>query len=461
MTKSEILEKLLLMKENNFEASSQSEEGISVENYISFVRNDKNGRKIWTEAFQMALYENKHIRIPESAEPYYIDKTIKIPSNRYIEASKGAVVRLIEGVKTLLVRNENNENGTYTRETFANPDTNIVISGGRWEESRDTKGGYGASGMYDDERSYYGVSTCMFFNNVKNLTLENLTISNAGGFSIQMGNVKNVVVENIEFKNCFADGVHINGNTENIYINNVKGQVGDDLVALNMYDWQDSSVDFGPIKTVWCENLELSSDSRYKALRILPGVYFYKDGSTVDCSLNDAVIKGVRGIKNFKLYFQSPAYNIGESREAGDTGTGNNIYFEDIDITLDEPIDKLTDYIESNPITGSIAAFEVGANIENLYFENINVTLYKDKYPMSFFLCVGPKSVRAGNIELFDPEINSSVKNLYLKNVSVNGSDTQNAKEYVHEIAFDDVYGDGLATGKGFIENINVLTEDK
>lgn len=456
MTKSEILEKLLSIKKNNLNLCPQKEDGISVEEYSHLVRKDSDGKKIWTDAFQRAIDENSCVIIPASLTPYYIDKTITIPSNRCIKAQDGAVIRLMEGVKTLLIRNRNNENGTHTREAFEKPDTNILICGGRWEESRDTKGGYGASGMYDEERSFYGVSTCMFFNNVENLTLENITIANAGGFSIQMGNLKNVVVENITFENCFADGVHVNGNSENIYIRRVKGQVGDDLVAFNMYDWQDSSVDFGSIKTVWCENLELSPDSRYKALRILPGVYFYKDGSSVDCSLNDAVIKNVRGIKSFKLYFQSPSYNVGESREMGDTGTGNNIYFEDIDIILDEPIDKLTDYIESNPITGSIAAFEVGANIENLYFENINVTLYREKFPMSFFLCIGPKSVRAGNVELFDPEINSCVKNLYLKNVSVNGSDTQKAKEYVHEIEFCDVYGDGRAIGKGVVENIIV-----
>lgn len=457
MKKSEIYEKLISMKENNYKNSAKEEKGVSVKNYNSLVWEDESGRKIWSDAFQTAINENRHIIIPEDNELYYIDKTILVPSNRYIEVLGSTVIRLKSGTKTLLIRNENNENGTYSRETFKTPDTNIYISGGVWEEERDTKGGYGTSGMYDENRSYYGVSTCMFFNNVENLILENLLISHAGGFSIQMGNVKNVVVQDIEFKKCFADGVHVNGNTENLYINNIKGQVGDDLVAFNMYDWQDSSVDFGPIKTVWCENLDLSWDSRYKALRILPGIYYYADGSTVDCSLNDAVIKNVKGVKTFKLYFQTPCYNVDEKREPGDTGTGDNIYFEDILIDLDEPADKLQNYVGSDPVTGSMAAFELGSNIGNLYFENINVTLYKDKYPMSFFLCVGPKSSRLGKKEFFNPEINSKIKNVYLKNVSVNSGNTENAKKYIHAIKFDDIYGDGTATGKGVIENIIVL----
>ena len=450
MTKEQIFEKLISMKQNNIDCSQKDKDGVLLIDYSHLVKTDENGLSIWTEAFQRAIDENSSIIIPASDTPYYIDKTITVPSDRYIDAT-GAVIRLCEGVKTLLLRNRNNENGTYERETFSSPDKNIYITGGIWEESLGSKGGYGSSGMYDEERSYFGVSTCMFFNNSENVTLENLTFSHAGGFSVQIGNCKNVVLENIEFKKCFADGLHINGNTENIYINNVRGQVGDDLVAFNMYDWQNSSVDFGPIKTVWCENLELSPDSRYKALRILPGIYTYADGSSVDCSLCDAVIKSVKGIKNFKLYFQTQKYNINEAREAGDTGSGDNIYFEDIAVDLDEPVDKLREYLESDPVTGSIAAFEVGANIGNLYFENINVTLHKEKFPMSFFLTVGPKSARKGEYELFNPEINSMVENLYLKDVFVNGED---ASDYIRQIEFDDIYKDGTATGKGVIKNI-------
>lgn len=453
--KNTIYQKLIHMREHNLSQSPKGG-GVSVEHYRSLVRTDECGASIWSDAFQQAINENDHIIIPAAEEPYYIDKTITVPSNKYIEASTGAFICLKAGVKTLLLRNENNEDGTHVRETFSTPDTNIHISGGCWEEMLDHRAGYGLSGMYDEERSYYGVSTCMFFNNVQNLTLENLVFIHAGGFGIQLGNAKNVVIENIEFDHCFADGVHVNGNTENILIRNISGQVGDDLVALNMYDWQNSSVDFGPIKTAWCENLDLHPESGYKAFRIQPGLYYYDDGSVVDCALNDAVIKNVKGISTFKLYFQTPCYDVNTGREPGDTGTGNNIFFEDITIDLTGPIDLLRDYTQSDPVTGSFAGFEIGANIQNLYFENIHVTLYRDKYPMSYFLCVGPKSVRCGNMEVFDPEINSCVENVYLKNVHVNSGSTEDSTNYIRQIAFEDIYHDGTATGKGVIKNIIV-----
>ena len=456
MTKNEIYNKLISMEQSNYKNAPVSHQGVSVADYISLVQADENGCKIWSDAFQKAIDENCHIIVPQSAEPYYIHKTLVVPSDRYIEVLGDAVIRLKEGTKTLLIRNANNEDGTHKKETFANPDTNITISGGRWEEMHEKRAGYGQSGMYDDQRSYYGVSTCMFFNNVKNLTLKDITFYHAGGFGVQIGNCKNVVIRNIKFEKCFADGVHINGNTENILIQNIEGQVGDDLVAFNMYDWQNSSVDFGPINTVWCENLDLYKESHYKAFRIQPGIYYYDDGSSVDCSLNDAVIKSVRGINTYKLYFQTPRYTLGEAREQGDTGTGDNIYFEDITIDLYQPIDKLKDYLESTPITGTIAGFELGANIGNLYFENINVTLHRDKYPMSYFMCIGPKSVRDEIYEIFDPEINSTVENVYLKNVSVNSGNTEDSLQYIRQIHFDNIYGDGTAIGKGTIKNIVV-----
>lgn len=454
MLKNEIYSSVMSMRKENYLHSKKTTAGVSVEKYVDKVYKDENGKTVWTQAFKAAISENEHIIIPASSEPYYIDSSLTISSNRCIEAKDGAVIRLKKGTRTLLLRNENNEDGTHKKKTFSDPDENIHISGGIWEEESDGRGEYGVFGMYDENRSYFGVYTCMFFNNIKGLILENMTLRHTAGFGIQIGNAKDIVVENITFDGCFADGVHINGNTENAYVYDIKGQVGDDLVALNMYDWQKSSVDFGPIRNVWCEKLCLYPDSRYKAMRILPGIYYYDHGTSVDCSLNDAVIKNVRGINTFKLYFQTPSYCVDGEREKGDTGTGNNIFFEDIEIDLNEPIDMLKDYMESNPVTGSIAGFELGANIKDLYFENIKVTLHREKYPMSYFMCIGPKSVRDGKLEIFDPEINSTVENVYLKDVSVNSGDTEGSKEYIRQITFDDIYGDGTATGKGIIKSI-------
>ena len=415
----------------------------------------------WTQALQRSLREHEIVVIPSSEKPYLIDGPIVIPSNRRIVAQEGAVIRLVKGTKTLMLRNENTADGSYSAIKNVKRDKNITIEGGVWEEECDRRLGYGQSGRYDENRSFYGVSTCMFFDNIDHLTLKNLTFRRCGGFAVQMGEAKHIVMENIRFENCYADGLHINGNTENIIIRNVSGQVRDDLVALNMYDWQNSSVNFGPIKNVLGEDLTLSSDSPYKAIRIEPGIYTFDDGSTVDCSLTNCIFRRVNGIKTFKMYCQTPAYNKGTLPEKADVGSGDNIIFEDIKIDLDSPIDLLGGYVESDPITGSFAAFELGLNINNLYLKNISLTLSQEKYPYSYLICIGPKSVRLGDREIFDPYFSSCAANIFLENIAINGKKVADIAPFICEIKFDGLYSDMPSTAQGVIENIFLLNESR
>lgn len=455
--KKEIYSKLNKAREEIDRRAADLKDSVSVLDYSGLVRTGIENNKeveIWSDAFCAALSEHETVHIPASDNPYYIDKTIIIPSNRCIRADKNAVIRQMSGVRVLMLRNENTLDGTKKPISGKNKDVNISISGGRWEESHTCRAGYGSSGMYDEERSYFGVSACMFFNNIQNLKLTDMIFAHTAGFAVQTGDIKNAVFENIEFEECYADGLHINGNAENIIVRNIKGQVGDDLVALNMYDWQNSSVDFGPVRTVLCENLELSADSRYKAFRIEPGIYYYEDGSSVDCFARDIIIKNVRGISTYKLYFQTPQYHIGEFPENGGTGSGDNIFFEDIEIDLDGPIDRFSEYLNSDPIRGSFAGFELGANIENIYFDNINIKLYKEKYPMSFLICAGPKSVRIGDTEVFDPYLDSTVGKIELKNIRINGEMSFSINDVIHEIKFYDINSDGNSTAEGKIKKI-------
>ena len=303
-SKAEIREKLSRMACENRALIETLTDRVSLTAYAHLVR--EGG--VWTDALQAALREHEIVHIPEGL--YLMDGSVTIPSNRRIEADEGAVIRLMEGVRVLLLRNEHTQDGTHAPISRENRDSNISICGGRWEESNTRRLGYGKTGMYDMERSFFGVSTLMLFGNMDHLTLENMTFYHTAGFAVQLGDIADADIENIEFIECFADGIHANGNTENLITRNIHGQVGDDLVALNMYDWQNSSVNFGPMKTVLCENLIAPAGDGYKMMRILPAVYTYDDGTEVDCSLTDAIISHVRGVKAFKLYYQTPAYNV-------------------------------------------------------------------------------------------------------------------------------------------------------
>ena len=119
-------------------------------------------------------------------------------------------------------------------------------------------------------------------------------------------------------------------------------------------------------------------------------------------------------------------------------GSGGDLYFEDIEIDLAAPIDRLPDYVNSDPVTGSFAAFELGSNLESLTLRNVRVRLHRDRYPMSFLVCAGPKSCRVGEKEIFDPYLSSETKRLVLEDITIDGEHPEDVAPYVREIAFDD-----------------------
>lgn len=411
----------------------------------------------WTTAFQRAVNEHEIVRIP--AGEYLIDDTIILPSDCQIFAEEGAVIKKAPDMNVLMLRNALTKDGSRMPVINGEKNRNISITGGVWTEAVDGKNW--RCGLYDRDGNFHGVTAGMFFNHVENLSIKNVTIAKIGGYGIQVSHLTDGCFENITFDGTAADGLHINGFSENIRVKNVKGCIGDDLVALNAYDWPQSSVAFGPIRNVFCEDLEVFEESSYKALRILPGKYFYEDGSVSDCSIHDVVFRNVKGIHTCKFYFQTPCYPIHGERKKGEPGDCGNIRFENVEITLSEPVDRLPEYMESHPIKGSIAAFELGSNIEKLTFENVKVTLNREKYPRSYFMCIGPKSVRSGEYEVFDPYISSTAKEVILENVTVNGTaiEEKNRQEWIHEIIFDDIYQEGDPKTLGKIEKISFKNE--
>ena len=402
---------------------------------------------VWTRALQRALDENEVVEIPASEIPYDLDGSVMIGSNSKIVAY-GATVRLLPDVNVLMLRNQNVKDGTHVQTIMGkDTDENIAIFGGTWEESREFRLGYGRSGMFDENRSMYGVSTCMLFSNVKNLFLKDLTFRHTAGFSVQIGNAKDIVVHDIYFNRCFADGIHVNGNTEDIAVRNLSGFVGDDLIALNMYDWQDSSINFGPLKNAFVEGIEIDPNGCIKDIRILPGIYRFDNGETVDCSLENVLIRKVHGVQCFKLYYQTPAYNVGEEPEWGAPGSGDHIYFEDIDVISRH--DNMKSYKENNPITGRFGAWEVCSNIGLLHLENIRIVRNTERFPLGKPVSVGPKSVNVNGREVFDPYASCVLKHLVMKNVTVNGNPVLTAEEAAHEIVFDHIYDAPNTSGKG------------
>lgn len=419
----------------------------------------KNG-KIWSEAFSFALKNYEDIII--TAGKYYVDKSLVVPQNREIIADENAEIILIKGVKSLLLRNENVIDGSDKPiPKTAIKDENISITGGIWGEENDERLGYGKSGCFDENNSMAGVSTCFLLSNVKNLTLKNLTFRHTAGFAIQMGNISNFAVENICFDVCYADGLHINGGTENGTVKNLYGHTEDDLIALNAYDWDNSSINFGKIENLVVDGVKCDVGGNvHKSIRIQPGIYPYKSGEKEDCFVKNLTIKNVSGVACFKMYLQTPAYTAFPEKNVG-VGRMENILFENISADTSEPVDKQPNYLSGNTVTGNFATFEIGSNVKNLTFNNVKTVLNKAKYPNSYFIAVGPKTqyIAEKKLELFDPYVCCTIQRINFENVYINNEKKDDLTGFIKEISYDNLYPSALPFGKGKI--ISVSNEKK
>ncbi len=450
-TKQLIINETLKAKERNNAAIEGLKDSICITEYKDLVQSSEYG-SVWTEALQKALNEHEIVYIPTSEDIYWLDNTIRIPSNRRIEAV-GAVIRMVPEYPYVMLCNQHVHDGTYAPIDTSDKDYNISIHGGCWDEGAEKRG---VRRYHADEKSFFGVQTCMLFNNINNLTITDITFSHAKSFCVQIGDITDGVFENFNFISCFADGLHINGNSENLYIRNFSGCVGDDLVALNMYDWLGSSINYGPAKNVFCEDIHSPAESHAKAMRLQPGIFKYSDGNTVDCSLTNMYFRNFSGIFEYKLYFQSPPYRLGTKPEGEGAGTADNLFFENVDIIAERP-----PYPIDVEETGYFGMFFINSDIGYISFENINYKTRENESPRTYLIAVGPMTwhPKSKDIETFDPYISSTVDIMELKNIFINGEKITDIDRLVKVIEFNDVNQDGFSSGKGKVNKI--LINDK
>ena len=423
------------------------------------VKTYKNG-KIWSDAFLLALKNYDIIKIPEGR--YYIDKSLVVSSDTEIIAEEKAEIILVKGTKTLLLRNENVIDGSNEKIPSDAPvDLNISVCGGVWGEENEERLGYGASGCYDENNSFEGVSTCFLFSGVENLTLKNLVFRSTAGFACQIGRVNGFSIENIRFENCFADGLHINGGVKNGSVKNLSGHTEDDLIALNAYDWDNSTINFGCIENLTIDGVHSESGrNAHKSFRIQPGIYPYKNGEKEDCYVKNLTVKNVSGVTTFKMYLQTPAYTDLPEKNVG-VGRIENVLFENVTADTSSPVDKQPNYLNGDPVTGNFATFEIGSNVKNMRLLNVRVKLDRKKYPNSYLITVGPKSqyIKEKRLELFDPYVSATAENIGYADVFINGKLIEDLSPFVKEVGFDNLYPSLTPFGKGRI--ISLFKENK
>ena len=394
---------------------------VSLTRYAGLVK-AKDGVTVWDVALKMALSEHSVVAFPKG--DYKFSETIRLGSGRRLEADKEATIGHAPTFDGVLVRNELGAK-------------NIQISGGIWYDHPRDRAKYG------DYRNTVGDNSQMFrFLNATDVTFRDLCVSNAPTFSFQAGGVTNLLVENIRVVNGGADGIHLNGWMKNVLVRNVRGDTGDDIVALNAWDWPKSTECYGPSEDVTIEDVQGS----YGAIRLLPGK-IRKDAQSawLDCAIRRVVIRNCRGLAAVKASFQ------GVHSPNQVMGSLSDILFENLEVDLTRSYTEPTTEAEKPGGRGHFAAFEFGSDAERVKFRNVTVNFHADKYPCGHFLLAGPW--------WWEKSISPVVKDVRVENFTATGIVPA---ELYHETVFDSSVLGAEWSGRGRFENVDVSNgEDK
>ncbi len=379
--------------------------------------------QLWTQAMQAAVDQHAVVRIPARPEPYYLDAPLVLASGHALLADAKAEIRLRPGASTCLVRNAHPLSGQGgPLPAHATPDTDILVQGGIWTTlaTSPAESNGNGKGRADAQDSIPGAHGVLFFDNVRRLVVTGVTIRQSRAFGVHLGATTEFLVQDIRLEDHHRDGVHVQGQSSYGVIRGVGGVTGDDLVALNAWDWLNCTMAFGPIHHVLVDDITCGRalpDGRVERtgsaeIRLLPGHKTFADGTKQVCDIHDVVIRRVRAIRAFKMYDQ-PNLELGRDRDYSEPiGDLRRIYLRQI----------------TTAPTGEALA-QVHTNVDGLSLAE--VTLQTAQLPPGYALVsVGPLSQTYQHnpqdsrtwVEIFSPDKDCTVRDLHLSQIRLQRS---------------------------------------
>ena len=368
------------------------------------------GSKPANAAIQAALSNSNTVHLPKRDQPYLLDGPIILKSGQKLTADADAVIQLKPGTNTCMVRNEHivgfAENPVPAD---TKPDTDIHIEGGIWT----TFGEGNTRGHSSKEAHVHGTHGVILLQNVRRVTVRNITVRQSKAFGVHLANAHDFKVEGVTLDEHGRDGVHVNGPASGGVIRNVSGVSHDDTVALNAWEWKNYAPSFGPIHDIIIENIRGAPDDIPSAnsIRLLPGVKRFSDGTKLDCPISHITLRDITDIRDFKLYDQ-PNLEVGRDQDFSiGVGTLKNLRFE-----------KLVFHHR-----GSI---QVHANTDGLAVSDVKL----DFPPSDDFRLIelGPNSATykhksndpATWVEIFSPDLDCTVRNVSVTGVRFRDAST-------------------------------------
>ena len=365
--------------------------------------------EVWTQAMQAALDAQGTLHIPAQAKPYYLDGPLVLKSGQKLSADPTAVIRLKPGTNTCMVRNER----VVTLNTKPVPsdqpmDTDISIEGGIWTTLANSLATNGNTlGLSAKTNPAFGTHGVILLQNVRRVSVKNLTVRQSQPFGVHLANAHAFTVENITLEEHRRDGVHVNGPASDGLIRGVRGDPHDDNVALNAWEWKNYAPSYGPIERIVIEDITGAPEgvSSTRAIRLLPGVKRFPDGSTLDCPISDVTLRRITDIREFKLYDQ-PNLELGRANDfSAGVGTLKNITFEKL--TLRQP-----GVIQVHAHTNGLTIRDV-----RLLFPATAGYHLIELGPLSQTYKPGRSEDPAKWVEIFSPDLDCTVRNVIVSGV--------------------------------------------
>lgn len=373
--------------------------------------------EVWTQAMQASLDAQGTLHIPARAQPYYLDGPIVVKSGQKLSADPTAEIRLKPGCNTCMVRNERVAS-FYDRPVPAGLplDTGIHIEGGIWTTLATAESEWNGNllGRSSKEDPIFGTHGVILLQNVRGVSVKNLTVRQSKAFAVHLANAHKFTVENITLDRTRRDGVHVNGPASDGIIRGVRGDSRDDDVALNAWDWKNYAPSYGPIERIVVEDVTgwpVDEHEGNIAIRLLPGVKRFADGTTLDCPIRDITLRRITDIRHFKAYAQ-PNLELGSADASAGIGNLRNLRFEDLTFNQSGRIELHAD-------TDGLAIQDV----------KVNHALTPDWHllaigPMSRTFKRGRSEDPAKWTEIFSPDLDCTVRNVSITGVRLRDSQT-------------------------------------
>lgn len=377
--------------------------------------------EIWSDAIQTALDTNDSVTIPALPHPIYIDKPIVLHTGNSLAVHPRTEIRLRPGTNTCMLRNERLRAGQDAALPPDAPrDEGIRMSGGIWNAMNNGKpGGNGnASGGPDGAGSFIGAHGTFLFNSVRNLKIEGVTIIECMSHAVQLCNVSEFAVLDVSLPSVHRDGIHINAPADLGIVRGIRGRTGDDIVALNAWEWKNYAMAFGSISRILVEDVTTEPGYVWSEMRLLAGKKLFDGGGSLDCDIRNCFFRRLKGLHTVKIYSQ-PNLELGRELDySGSVGYLEDIHFSDMEVDYLRPESY---YCKKD------AVFEVCADIQGLTIENINVNfpLGDEAYGNWKLIAVGPLSAtcKPGSddpsrwTEIFEPDAVCTVRGLTIADV--------------------------------------------